>query len=118
MVPNSQHYTFENDCLKSDAPASKTKEILEHKRIRNMFSPKQIEILEKVFEQTHYPDSAIRESLSVRLNLSSIRIQTWYQNRRAKFRKLDSRKKFSDDFPKKNVTSNNGKQLDSSSINL
>ena len=69
-----------------------SKHMLENKRIRNMFSPKQIELLEKVFEQTHYPDSTIRESLSARLNLSSIRIQTWYQNRRAKFRKLDMRK--------------------------
>lgn len=62
---------------------------LENKRIRNMFSIKQIEILEKVFEQTHYPDISIREELSKKLNLKPIRIQVWFQNRRAKYRKND-----------------------------
>ncbi len=32
---------------------------------------------EEVFEQTHYPDSAIREQLSANLNLSVSRIQIW-----------------------------------------
>ena len=63
---------------------------IENKRIRNMFNTKQIEILEKVFEQTHYPDSTMREQLSKSLNLSAGRIQVWFQNRRAKYKKLDS----------------------------
>ncbi|CAF0709705.1 unnamed protein product [Brachionus calyciflorus] len=63
--------------------------LIENKRIRNMFTASQIEILEKVFEQTHYPDSSIREQLSSRFNLSSMRIQVWFQNRRAKYRKMD-----------------------------
>lgn len=63
---------------------------IENKRVRNMFTASQIEILEKVFEQTHYPDSSIREQLSLRFNLNSMRIQVWFQNRRAKYRKMDS----------------------------
>ena len=58
-----------------------------------MFSSSQIEILEKIFEQTHYPDSSIRNHLSSRLNLSVLRIQVWFQNRRAKFRKFDSQQR-------------------------
>lgn len=63
---------------------------IENKRVRNMFTSSQIEILEKVFEQTHYPDASIREQLSSRFNLNSMRIQVWFQNRRAKYRKMDT----------------------------
>jgi hypothetical protein len=56
---------------------------------RNMFSMDQIEILENVFEQTHYPDSLMRERLSNHLGIDVVRLQVWFQNRRAKFRKLD-----------------------------
>jgi hypothetical protein len=64
--------------------------LIENKRIRNMFNAKQIEILERVFEQTHYPDSAMREQLSRSLGLSVVRIQVWFQNRRAKYKKMDA----------------------------
>lgn len=62
---------------------------IENKRVRNMFSEKQIEILERAFEQTHYPDLGMREDLSRLLNLKPLRIQVWFQNRRAKYRKFD-----------------------------
>lgn len=62
---------------------------IENKRVRNMFSEKQIEILERAFEQTHYPDLGMREELSRLLNLKPLRIQVWFQNRRAKYRKFD-----------------------------
>jgi hypothetical protein len=64
--------------------------LIENKRIRNMFNTKQIEILERVFEQTHYPDSAMREQLSRSLGLRVVRIQVWFQNRRAKYKKMDA----------------------------
>ena len=61
-----------------------------YKRTRRMFSQIQIDILENIFEQTHYPDSSMRTSLSIKLNLSAVRIQVWFQNRRAKYRRLDN----------------------------
>jgi paired mesoderm homeobox protein 2 len=64
--------------------------LIANKRIRNMFNVKQIEILERVFEQTHYPDATMREQLSRTLGLSVVRIQVWFQNRRAKYKKLDA----------------------------
>lgn len=59
------------------------------KRSRKMFSQCQIKILEDIFDQNHYPDSTTRVDLSVSLDLSVHRIQVWFQNRRAKYRKMD-----------------------------
>lgn len=63
------------------------------KGMRNMFNYSQIEILETIFEQTHYPDSTMREKLSAQLGINPSRIQVWFQNRRAKFRKFDPKNK-------------------------
>lgn len=76
---------------------------IENKRIRNMFSTNQIEILEKVFEQTHYPDATIREQLSMNLNLNVMRIQVWFQNRRAKYRKMDVAQRKSETLTNKKI---------------
>jgi hypothetical protein len=80
---------------RSDRDMTHLLSMTDNKRTRNMFTQSQIDTLERVFEQTHYPDSSIRENLSLSLNLSVPRIQVWFQNRRAKFRKLDVMEKSS-----------------------
>ena len=40
------------------------------------------------FERTHYPDVNIIDRLSSLLNLSTERISVWFQNRRARFKKI------------------------------
>jgi hypothetical protein len=66
------------------------------RRQRTNFSESQIDYLDQMFVKNPYPDINEREELANLLKTSEDRIQVWFQNKRARYRKKMNKEKNTD----------------------
>uniref|UniRef100_A0A3P9LCI8 Homeobox domain-containing protein n=1 Tax=Oryzias latipes TaxID=8090 RepID=A0A3P9LCI8_ORYLA len=80
LLPGLEHV---ESCLLPPAPKKKT---------RTFYSTDQLEHLEALFQEDHYPDAEKRKLIAASVGVTPQRIMVWFQNRRAKWRKVRSLK--------------------------
>uniref|UniRef100_A0A158Q6U2 Homeobox domain-containing protein n=1 Tax=Elaeophora elaphi TaxID=1147741 RepID=A0A158Q6U2_9BILA len=82
LISTNCNSVFERSyCLRDNATNKKLP------RRRTAFTDQQLSLLENAFQKCQYPKIDMRMRLAVETQLPEMRIQIWFKNRRAKYRK-------------------------------
>ncbi|KAF7632806.1 hypothetical protein Mgra_00007795 [Meloidogyne graminicola] len=87
QILNNNKLNNNNKEIEENSTSKKKK----RRRHRTIFSQEQIFELESLFQKENYPNVQQREELSQKTKLAEDRIQVWFQNRRAKWRKIEKK---------------------------
>ncbi|GMT35986.1 hypothetical protein PFISCL1PPCAC_27283, partial [Pristionchus fissidentatus] len=63
------------------------------RRFRTNFTESQSAMLEDAFRSSHYPDQQTKRNMAAALCIPEDRVTVWFQNRRAKWRRKETREK-------------------------
>lgn len=67
------------------------------KKMLKRATPEQVAALEQVFAVNTHPNSALKYELSRKLHMTPRRVQVWFQNKRARLKKLERSRKIKQD---------------------
>ena len=87
MSPRGEHEELDDTTGESSPQGGPSDGTNRPKRGRMRFTPEQIQVLERRFREQHYLLPADRKILSLALQLTERQVKTWFQNKRAQYKR-------------------------------
>ncbi|XP_076417865.1 homeobox protein Rhox13-like [Peromyscus maniculatus bairdii] len=85
----SQFSEGQNDSAEAVIRIPRRRSSRRQRRTTFQFTLGQVEEMEKMFKETQYPDALARKELAQTLNVTEVKVQTWFVHRRAEERKSE-----------------------------